>query len=469
MVCFRKENDILGDVDVPIEAYYGSFTVRALDNFQISGKKIHRDFIENLALIKKAAAFANHKLGTLNTREYEAINEALDEVILGQFEQEFPLDVFQAGAGTPWNMNINEVVANRANEKLGRPFGIYDPVHPNDHVNMSQSSNDVIPNTIRLTYLRKLPNLINNLNMLEKSFLEKALEFKEYVKTARTHMRDAVPITLGQEFNAYSSIIEQHTKQIKTTSKELQVLFLGGTATGTGINTHQSYSKLSIDWLAETTGLDLKTAADKIYKTQFMNDFLSQMNSLSSLCSSLIKICYDLMLLSSGPTSGLNEIILPSVEPGSSIMPGKVNPSILECITMVCFQVQGNRHTVELATQSGILDLNVYTPVISYNLLESLYILVNAIKLLEERCIKGIKANQDQLNYYFEASAAIGTLMNPIIGYENVAKLVSEAAESKTSILELAVKKKYLTKKEVEQLVKNSTKPNLTTSDKEEN
>jgi aspartate ammonia-lyase len=469
MVSFRKENDILGDVDVPIGAYYGSFTARALDNFQISGKKIHKDFIETLALIKKAAAFANQKLGLLKTREYGAINEALDEVIQGEFEQEFPLDVFQAGAGTPWNMNMNEVIANRANEKLGKPLGVYDPVHPNDQVNMSQSSNDVIPNTIRVTYLRKLPNLINNLNSLEESLLEKAIEFREYVKTARTHMRDAVPITLGQEFKAYSSIIKQHTKQISLASNELKALFLGGTATGTGINTHPSYSKLSIDWLAETTGLELKTAKNKIQKTQFMNDFLSQMNSLSNLCSSLIKMCYDLMLLSSGPTSGLNEIRLPNVEPGSSIMPGKVNPSILECISMVCFQVQGNRHTIELATQAGAFDLNVYTPLIAYNLLESLYILVNAVKLLEERCIRGITANKDQLKYYFKTSTAIGTLLNPIIGYENVAKLVSEANESRIPILELVLKKKFLTEKEVEDLLKNSTKPNLRTISKENN
>jgi aspartate ammonia-lyase len=462
MVSLRKENDILGDIDVPSEAYYGSFTARALDNFQISEKKIHRDFIETLALIKKAAAYANHKLGTLNTREYEAINEALNEVIKGQFEKEFHLDVYQAGAGTPWNMNMNEVVANRANEKLGTPLGTYNAVHPNDHVNMSQSSNDVIPNTIRLTYLRKLPSLINNLKVLEKSLLEKARKFRDYVKTARTHMRDAVPITLGQEFNAYSSTIKQHTIQIKTASKSLQEIFLGGTAAGTGINTHPSYSKLSIDWLAEITGLDLKIATDKIHKTQFMNDFLTQMNSLSNLCSSLIKLCNDLMLLSSGPTSGLNELKLPSVEPGSSIMPGKVNPSILECVTMVCFQIQGNRHTVELATQAGALDLNVYTPLIAYNLLDSQYLLTNAVKLLDERCIRDITVNIDQLDQYFESSTAIGTLLNPIIGYEKVAKLVSEAVKSRTSLLDLAVKKKYLTKREVEQLVKNSTKPNLT-------
>jgi aspartate ammonia-lyase len=464
MVSFRKEKDILGEIDVPIDAYYGSFTSRALDNFQISGIRIHKDFIETLALIKKAAAFANQKLGLLKPREYEAINKALDEVIQGKFEHEFQLDVFQAGAGTPWNMNMNEVIANRANEKLGMPLGVYDPVHPNDHVNMSQSSNDVIPNTIRVAYLRKLPNLIDNLNSLEKSLIEKAIEYRNLVKTARTHMRDAVPISLGQEFKAYSSIVKQHTKQINISSNELRVLFLGGTATGTGINTHPSYSKLSIDWLAEKTRLELNTAMNKIEKTQFMNDFLTQMNSLSNLSSSIIKICYDLMLLSSGPTSGLNEIRLPSVEPGSSIMPGKVNPSILECVSMVCFQVQGKRHTVELATQAGTFDLNVYTPLIAYNLLESLYILVNAVKLLEERCIRGIIANRDQLKNYFETSTAVGTLLNPIIGYEKVSKLVTEANESKIPIFELAVKKKYLTEEEVEQIVKNSTKPNLRTN-----
>jgi aspartate ammonia-lyase len=389
--------------------------------------------------------------------------DALDEVIQGRFNQDFPLDVFQAGAGTPWNMNMNEVVANRSNEKLGTPLGSYKPVHPNDHVNMSQSSNDVIPNTLRLTYLRQLPDLIENLTNLENSFRVKALAYREIVKTARTHMRDAVPITLGQEFNAYSSTIKQHIKQLEAASKALQELFLGGTATGTGLNTHPTYSKISIDWLAEKTGLELKVAVDKIQKTQFMNDFLTQMNALSSLCSSLIKICNDLTLLSSGPTSGLNEITLPSVEPGSSIMPSKVNPSILECVTMVCFQVQGNRQTVELATQAGALDLNVYTPVIATNLLESLNFLTNAVKILDERCIRDITVNIEQLNQYYKSSTAIGTLLNPIIGYDKVAKLVSEAADSRTSILELAVQKKFLSKKEVELLIKNSTKPNLTT------
>ena len=461
MSTYRKEHDILGEVDVPVDVYYGSFTLRARNNFQISHTTIQSSFVETLALVKKASAFANHQLGTLNTREYNAITEALDDVIQGQFDSDFILDVFQAGAGTPWNMNMNEVVANRANEKLGVPLGSYSPVHPNDHVNMSQSSNDVIPTTIRLTYLRKLPDLIKNLERLEKSFRDKALKYKDYRKTARTHMRDAVPISLGQEFNAYANNIHQHIKQIISRSKDLQVLFLGGTAVGTGINTHPKYSKLTIEWLSEKTGLDLKIAEDKIQKTQFMNDFLSQMNSLSSLCGSLIKICNDLMFLSSGPTSGLQEINLPSVEPGSSIMPGKINPSILECVIMVCFQVQGNRHTVELATQAGSMDLNVFTPIISFNLLDSQTLLINAIKVLDERCIRGITANKEQLNHYFETSAAIGTLLNPIIGYEEVAKLEIEATKSKTSILELALKKKYLTQEELEKLLKNSTRARL--------
>ena len=460
MPTFRREHDILGEVDVPVDVYYGSFTLRARDNFQISNTTIQGSFIETLALVKKASAFANHQLGTLKTREYNAITEALDDVIQGQFEQDFILDVFQAGAGTPWNMNMNEVVANRANEKLGAPLGSYSPVHPNDHVNMSQSSNDVIPNTLRLTYLRKLPSLIKNLERLEKSFRDKAQEYKDYRKTARTHMRDAVPISLGQEFGAYANNIRQHIKQIISESKDLQELFLGGTAVGTGINTRPKYSNITIEWLSEKTGLDVGIAEDKVQKTQFMNDFLSQMNSLSSLCGSLIKICNDLMLLSSGPTSGLQEINLPSVEPGSSIMPGKVNPSILECVIMVCFQVQGNRHTVELATQAGIMDLNVFTPVITSNLLASQTLLINAIKVLDERCIRGITANKDQLNHYFETSSAIGTLLNPIIGYEEAAKLVIEASKSKTSIFELALKKKYLTQDQLDKLVKNSTNPN---------
>lgn len=457
----REESDILGAVRVPAEALYGAFTTRARENFSISGVKIDEAFIATLAEVKKAAAQANGDLGLLEGESLDAILRAADEVISGEHAGEFPLDVFQAGAGTPWNMNVNEVIANRANQMLGSPLGSYSPVHPNDHVNMSQSSNDVIPNAMRVTAIKLTGELIQQIAELESILLVKAEEFKGVRKSARTHTRDAVPISLGQEFGAYASAIANDRKRIWRASESLRRLFLGGTAVGTGLNTHPEYPERVLEHLQSITGLKLGRAGDFVEKTMFMTDFLSYMNALAALSVDLVKICGDLMLLSSGPRTGLGEISLPGVEPGSSIMPGKVNPSIPEAVSMVCFQVMGARAAVENAAKFGSLNLNVYTPVIAYNMFTSARTLTNAIRILTERCVSGIEANLEATGYYFDYSNAVATLLSPVIGYEAAAELAKEALEKGVKVRDLVVEKDILSEEQIDELIEHSYEPNL--------
>ena len=453
---FRRETDFLGEVPVPSDALYGSFTARALNNFKVSGLVIHPDFIRNIAVVKKAAAEANHELGILDEERFSAMSVALNEVIEGKHGEMFPLDVFQAGAGTPWNMNVNEVVANRANQVLGKPLGSYSPVHPNDHVNLSQSSNDVIPSTIRITSLLLLRDFQSALASIEYSLGEKAGSFSAHRKSARTHTRDAVPITLGQEFSAYVQMVRNHSSKIEASSKFLEFISLGGTAVGTGLNAPVGFSTKVSAKLRHVTGLDLRTAPNLFEKTQFASDFLHLMNAISALCVDLVKMNNDLMLMSSGPTTGLSEINLPSVEPGSSIMPGKVNPSILEMVSMVAYQVQGNRSTVENAAQAGMFDLNVYTPLIAFNLFNSITWLTKAVIALDERCIRDITANPDVLERYFLESNAIATLLSPIIGYEKASQLARKAAETGTPITRLAVEDGHVSESKLDELLKKS-------------
>jgi aspartate ammonia-lyase len=461
MGSYREERDILGAVRVPAEALYGSFTTRARENFDISGVKIDEAFIATLAEVKKAAAQANWDLGLLEGESFDAILRAADEVISGGHAGEFPLDVFQAGAGTPWNMNVNEVIANRANQMLGSPLGSYSPVHPNDHINMSQSSNDVIPNAVRVTALKLTGELIEEIAELEGILLVKAEEFKGVRKSARTHTRDAVPISLGQEFKAYASAIASGGKRITQAGESLRRLFLGGTAVGTGLNTHPEYPERVLDHLKSITGLELGRAGDFVEKTMFMTDFLSYMDALAALSVDLVKICGDLMLLSSGPRTGLGEISLPGVEPGSSIMPGKVNPSIPESVSMVCFQVMGARAAVENAAKFGSLNLNVYTPVIAFNMFTSARWLTNAIRILTERCVSGIEVNLDATSYYFDYSNAVATLLSPVIGYEAAAELAKEALEKGVKVRDLVIEKEILSEGQIDELIEHSGEPNL--------
>jgi aspartate ammonia-lyase len=457
----REERDILGAKRVPKGALYGIFTTRAGENFDISGLRIDKAFITTLAEIKKAATQANGDLGLLKEESLDAILRAADEVITGEHAIEFPLDVFQAGAGTPWNMNMNEVIANRANQILGAPLGSYSLVHPNDHVNMSQSSNDVIPNAMRVTAIKLTEELIKKIAKLESSLLSKAEEFKGVMKSGRTHTQDAVPITLGQEFRAYSNAIANGGERIKRASESLQSLFLGGTAVGTGLNTHPEFSERVLEHLKTITGLKLERAEEPVEKTMFMTDFLSFMDVLAAISVDLVKICNDLMLLSSGPRTGLGEISMPEVEPGSSIMPGKVNPSIPESVIMVCFQVMGARAVVENSAMSGMLNLNVYTPVIAYNMFTSVRWLTNAIRILTEKCISGIEVSLEATSYYFDYSNAVVTLLNPVIGYEAAADLAKEALEKGAKIRDLVIEKEILSEEQMNELIEYSTEPNL--------
>ncbi len=461
MSSLRVERDFLGDVYVPSDALYGGFTVRASEIFQISGQRIHPLFMKSLAEVKKAATEANYELGLLDDKIYEAVLVALDEILEDKHNEMFPLDVFQAGAGTPWNMNMNEVVANRANQILGHPLGEYFPVHPNDHVNMSQSSNDVIPNAIRVTSIRLVSQLLASIDKLELSLSSKAVDFNDILKSSRTHARDAVPITLGQEFSAYASMVKSHSAGISSSTDPMSTIFLGGTASGTGINTHPDYSALVLRHLRDITDLDLVHAQDKIHLTQFMSDFMRLMNALSAFSVDLVKMNNDLMLMSSGPRTGLSEIRLPPVEPGSSIMPGKINPSIVEAVNMVCFQIQGNRLAVENATGSGLFDLNVYTPVMAFNIFNSLEWLTNAVSALDKRCIQGIEANREVLEGYYTGSNALVTLISPVIGYEKAAKLARASQETGINAGELAVTRGYITRDDLDAILSTPTGPNL--------
>ena len=457
----RVERDFLGEVEVPASAYYGSFTARALRNFRISGQTIGDDFIRAVAEVKKAAAWVNAELGLLDADLADAIARAADEVIAGKFVGEFLLDVFQAGAGTPWNMNVNEVIANRANELLGHPLGSYLPIHPNDHVNMSQSSNDVIPTAIRVAAVRRNRELASTLGDLEFSLGVKAFEFRDVLKSGRTHLRDAVPVTLGQEFHTYAVALGEARSEIEKAEERLSRLPLGGTAVGTGVDTHPKYKERVIRSLGEITGLELTPLEDSSYGLQFTSDFLSYMNALSVLATTLIKVGNDLMLLSSGPATGLGEMTLPAVEPGSSIMPGKVNPSIIECVNMTCLQTIGARATVEAAAQHGSLDLNVYTPLVAYNLLSTQRWMAKAVETLRERCIVSVEANPRTTSYYFEHSNAFATLLAPVLGYEAASRLVIEAAEKEVPVGKLAVEEGLISEEELAELAKGSTAPNI--------
>lgn len=463
---FRTENDLLGPVKVPRKAYFGAFTVRALDNFQISGLTIDGEFTACLAMVKKAAARANMELGYLPREHADAIARAADEVAIGKLESNFILDVFQAGAGTPWNMNMNEVVANRANELLGHPLGSYTPIHPNDHVNMSQSSNDVIPTAMRIASIRLTKGLIQELDLLAQSFRAKAREFKDIVKSGRTHTRDAVPVTFGQELETYAEACQSNLALIVDALGSLKQLPIGGTAVGTGLNTHPNYQAAMIRLLVEESGLDLEAAPNIFDKMQFATDFLQLMNALSSLSSSLIKVCNDLMMLSSGPQTGLGEVKLPSVEPGSSIMPGKVNPSILECSNMVFMQVAGSRGVVETASQFGAFELNVYTPLIAFNVFTSIMWLTNALRALNHKCVQGIGVDERTTSRYFHNSGSLATLLTPIIGYTRAAELTKRAEDERKAVRDMILDEGVLNEEQLNTLMEYSTVPNLEVVDK---
>lgn len=460
---FRIEHDSLGDIKVPEGAYYGAQTQRALDNFPISGLLPHIGYVCATVYIKKAAAQVNSHLGSLDKKKSQAIVSACDEILSGKLADQFVVDPYQAGAGTSHHMNVNEVIANRANQILGAPLGSYKYIHPNDHVNMSQSTNDVIPAAIRISSLILLPKLIKSLKNTGDHFSQKADEFSSILKTGRTHLQDALPITLGQEFSAYSKAINNDRKRIEHAGRNLLMIGVGGTGVGTGINTHPEYHQLMIQELSKLTKLNLKSSGNLFESMQNTADLLDLSSSLRILAGNLTRIGNDLRLLSSGPNTGFSEITLPPVQPGSSIMPGKVNPSIIEMLTMVCYQIMGLDQAILLASSAGQLELNVMLPLIAFNLLEQIKLLTNAINIFNNKCLVGIKANKKMCQFWFEKSSGIAAVLNPYLRYEKTAVLVQLALKTNKSIKELAVNKGYLTKNQADKIfsLKSLTKPNL--------
>lgn len=457
------EKDSLGSMDVPAEAYYGIFTERAKRNFRISGIRAERNFIRSLALIKKAAAAANVELGLLDKKVGEAIIAAADEVAHGEWDREFPLDVFQAGAGTPFNMNCNEVIANLAIEKLGGKKGGYGMVHPNNHVNMAQSSNDVIPTTIRISVLFSLQPLMTEIGRLAAEFRKKAEEYKGVVKTGRTHLEDAVPVRFDQVFNSYAKALDDCARRIKAAEDSLLQLGIGGTAVGTGINTHPQFKARVVNRLSEYTGFKFVVAADSILTTWSASAFLEASNSLRLLATDVIKICNDLMLLNSGPKTAIAEIMLPEVEPGSSIMPGKVNPSVPECAIMACYQVLGNDYAVAEAAKSGQMELNVMTPLIAFDLLWSIRLMANTLGMLDEFCVRGLFVDAERSQQLLEKGLSLVTALNPYIGYEVAAEIVKVALHDNKPLPQVILENKILEESDLNKILdaKAMTEPAL--------
>ncbi len=449
----RIEKDPLGEKPVPAEALYGIQTLRAVENFPISGLRPLPAFVDAVIWIKKAAALTHRDTGRLAPELAGAIARAADEVLAGQHRDQFVVDVYQAGAGTSHNMNCNEVLANRANELLGGARGAYAPVHPNDHVNMAQSTNDVIPTAMRLATLATLPRLLDAVEQLGATFITKGAEFDGIIKSGRTHLQDATPIRLGQEFSAYGRTLTRHRTKLIEAAEWLRELNIGGTAVGTGLNAEPDYPRRMVAHLRGITGLAVREGADRVQLMQSMGDIATLSGAVRALTLDLNKIANDIRLLASGPRTGLAEIRLPAVQPGSSIMPGKVNPSIAEMVNQVCYQVLGNDQTVALAAEAGQLELNVMMPVITHNIVFALIILANAIRAFDQRCVRGVEADAAQCAYWLERSPALVTALAPKIGYAEAAKLAKEAVASGLTVKELVVKKGILQGRELDDVL----------------
>ncbi len=460
----RTERDSIGTFPVPSEAYYGIFTARALKNFQLTGQRAPRGYTQALGLIKGACAEVNSNLGLLDKKAAKAIIQAAREFAEGKFDNEFPLDVIQAGAGTPFNMNANEVIANRANEILGHPLGAYNPVHPNNHVNMSQSSNDVTPTAIRLASLRLGGALLMSLEKLALSLKNFAKKHSRLVKVGRTHLEDAVPMTLGQEFHAYATMLEKTKKRLSTACHELFEIGLGGTALGTGITTHPAFQKKVVAKLAKLAKLPLTPTEDLFETTSSMNVFVAVSGACRMLAIDLVKIANDLKLLNMGPLAGLAEITLPEVEPGSSIMPGKVNPSIAEAVHMAGYDVMASDWAIALGAQAGQLELNVMTPLILKHLLGALSLLTNTCEMFRRDCIEGMRVNEHTIKHLFENSLVTATALNPYLGYQVTAELVKEALANGKSIVQLLRQKYFMDEKDLARILSadRTTKPAVT-------
>ena len=449
----RTEKDPLGELEVPADALYGVQTLRAVQNFPISGIRPLPAFVDAVVRIKRAAALTHKETGRLEARLADAIVAAADEVLAGKWRDQFVVDVYQAGAGTSHNMNINEVLANRANEILGAERGKYLPVHPNDHVNMAQSTNDVIPTAIRLGCIAELPKLNDSVRALISALAAKGREFDGIVKAGRTHLQDAMPIRLGQEFTAYAGTLERGLKRVNEAADYLRDLGIGGSAVGTGVNVEPRYPELMVKYLNESMGGDLRAGRDRIQLMQSMGDAAAFSAAMKVLAIDLSKIASDLRLMVSGPRTGLDEITLPAVQPGSSIMPGKINPSIAEMVNQVCFQIIGLDACVAAAAEHGQLELNVMMPVIAYNILLAEHILGTSSRTLAEKCVVGIEANAEQCAYWVERSAALATALAPQIGYAKAADISKRSVKEGVLIRDLVKREHVLSDSEIDDVL----------------
>jgi aspartate ammonia-lyase len=448
----RVEKDSLGERQIPKDAYYGVQTHRAIENFPISGLRPKPSFIDATVHVKKAAAKVNKELGLLDAKKADAIVQAADEILSGKLREWFVVDVYQAGAGTSHNMNANEVIANRAIEFLGGKKGDYSIVHPNDHVNMAQSTNDVIPTAIRIGALIELSRLLPSLKALDNAFSEKAKAFDQVIKSGRTHLQDAVPIRLGQELGGYAVNVRKHFSALDAASNSCKELGIGGTAAGTGLNAHPKFREMMVKELSSQLGFEFRMADDYFEAMQSLRPMVEVSGAVRNLVQDLIRIANDLRLLSSGPKTGLAEISLPPVQPGSSIMPGKVNPVMAEMLDMVCFQIIGCDTTILMAAQAGQLELNVMMPVVAWNLLHEIEILTNAVTVFAKFCVDGITVNEEQCREYAGGSMSIVAVLNPHIGYARAAEVAKEYLKSGKSIRQLVLEKGWLSAEQLDRI-----------------
>ena len=451
----RIERDSIGELEVPADKYYGAQTQRSLENFKIGGEVFQREFIRAYGLIKKAAASVNHRFGNINDKILSAIHKASDEVISGALDEHFPLVIWQTGSGTQTNMNFNEVIANRAIEILGGKLGSKDPVHPNDHVNMSQSTNDTFPTAINIAAVESIHHsLIPSVKRLRSSLDNKSKKFDSIVKLGRTHLQDATPLSLGQEFSGYVSALDHGIKRLEASLGHCKELAMGGTAVGTGINSVSGFAEEVADEISFLTGIEFVTAENKFEALGGQDCIVELSGSLKVLAGSLFKIANDLRWLSSGPRSGIGEIVLPANEPGSSIMPGKVNPTQCEAMTMLCTQVMGNDTTITFAGASGNFELNVYRPVIAYNILQSIRLLSDGCDSLRTNAVDGIEPNLERINHNLYNSLMLVTALNPHIGYDKASEVAKKAYKENTTLRDAIEKLGYMSGEEFDNLVK---------------
>jgi aspartate ammonia-lyase len=448
----RVDRDSLGNITVPADAYYGPFTTRAKQQYTVTGQTAHICLIKAYVMVKRSAALANKSLRLLDGEIADAIIRSCDEILDGKFIDQFVLDSVNSGAGTAFNMNCNEVIANRSLENLGKQKGEYEIISPNDHVNMSQSSNDTFPTAMHIAILLNSVEFLSAIDLVINTFNKKAEEFKDIVKIGRTHLMDALPVTLGNEFEEYAFSLKRAKQMVTLAGKHLEYVGLGGTAVGTGANAPKGFRESAIKNLSEITRLDLKPSENMFYSLQSKFEVSTYSSSLRNLALELIKIANDIRLMASGPVAGLSEILIPPVHAGSSIMPGKVNPSLAECLNMICFNVVGNDVSVAMAAQAGQLELNVMLPGMLKCVLDSMDMLKNFLPIFAKNMIEGIKVNRDKIESYVEKSPTLVTLLNPYIGYLQAAEIYKESIKTKESIKELILRRGLMTKEEIERI-----------------